>query len=146
MEAERLSDATSVDLLARARIHAALGEPARLAIVDTLTVGDASPGEIAHILGIPTNLVAHHVKVLADASLVVRSRSEGDQRRTYLRLVPELSRRSPHRRCGPHRGWCSSAPTTRPVLSSPRPCGPGAAASPPPRPASTPPTESTLAP
>jgi protein-tyrosine-phosphatase len=74
---------------ARARIHAALGDPARLAIVDTLTLGDTSPGEIADTLGLPTNLVAHHVKVLTDAGLVVRTRSEGDHRRTYLRLVPD---------------------------------------------------------
>ncbi|MFI6066719.1 helix-turn-helix domain-containing protein [Micromonospora sp. NPDC051227] len=76
-------------LQARARIHAALGDPARLAVVDALTLGDASPGEIAHDLGMPTNLVAHHVKVLSEAGLVVRSRSEGDRRRTYLRLRPE---------------------------------------------------------
>ncbi|MEU4555409.1 protein-tyrosine-phosphatase [Micromonospora violae] len=78
-----------VSLQGRARIHAALGDPARLAIVDTLTLGDASPGEIAHDLQMPTNLVAHHVKVLTDAGLVVRGRSEGDRRRTYLRLRPE---------------------------------------------------------
>ena len=72
----------------RARIHAALGDPARLAIVDTLTLGDASPGEIARALGLPTNLVAHHVKVLQDAGLLVRTRSEGDRRRTYLRPEP----------------------------------------------------------
>ncbi|MEU8327876.1 helix-turn-helix domain-containing protein [Micromonospora sp. NPDC048839] len=76
-------------LQARARIHAALGDPARLAIVDALTLGDASPGEIAHDLQMPTNLVAHHVKVLSEAGLVVRSRSEGDRRRTYLQLRPE---------------------------------------------------------
>lgn len=72
----------------RARVHAALGDPARLAIVDALTLGDASPGEIAENLGMATNLVAHHVKVLAAAGLVARSRSEGDRRRTYLRLQP----------------------------------------------------------
>ena len=76
-------------LPARARVHAALGDPARLAIVDTLTLGDASPGEIGHDLGMPTNLVAHHVKVLDDAGLIVRIRSEGDRRRTYLRLEPQ---------------------------------------------------------
>ncbi len=76
-------------LLTRARVHAALGDPARLAIVDTLTLGDASPGEIARELGLPTNLVAHHVKVLQDAGLLVRTRSEGDRRRTYLRLCPD---------------------------------------------------------
>ncbi|PWU46020.1 ArsR family transcriptional regulator [Micromonospora globispora] len=76
-------------LAGRARVHAALGDPARLAMVDALTLGDASPGEIAHTLDMPTNLVAHHVKVLTDAGLVVRGRSEGDRRRSYLRLRPE---------------------------------------------------------
>ncbi len=73
----------------RARIHAALGDPARLAIVDRLTLGDASPGEIARELSLASNLVAHHVKVLAGAGLVARARSEGDRRRTYLRLEPD---------------------------------------------------------
>lgn len=72
----------------RARTHAALGEPARLAIVDALTLGDASPGEIGAALGLATNLVAHHVKVLESAGIIVRTRSEGDRRRTYLQLVP----------------------------------------------------------
>jgi protein-tyrosine-phosphatase len=72
----------------RSRIHAALGDPARLSIVDMLVLGDASPGEIAQALNMPTNLVAHHLNVLADAGLVIRSRSEGDRRRTYARLVP----------------------------------------------------------
>ncbi|MFI6162951.1 MarR family transcriptional regulator [Micromonospora haikouensis] len=72
----------------RARMHAALGDPARLAIVDTLLVGDASPGELARSLDMPTNLIAHHLKVLQDSGLVVRRRSEGDRRRTYIQLVP----------------------------------------------------------
>ncbi|MER7281698.1 helix-turn-helix domain-containing protein [Dactylosporangium sp. NPDC000244] len=72
----------------RARVHAALGDPARLSIVDALTLGDASPGEVGQRLAMSTNLVAHHVKVLEEAGLVTRARSEGDRRRTYLRLVP----------------------------------------------------------
>ncbi len=73
----------------RARVHAALGEPARLAIVDTLLLGDAAPGELGRELGLPSNLVAHHVKLLEQAGILERSRSEGDHRRTYLRLRPE---------------------------------------------------------
>ncbi|RZU53319.1 protein-tyrosine-phosphatase [Krasilnikovia cinnamomea] len=80
--------AEQTSLTGRARIHAALGDPVRLAIVDALCLGDASPGEIARDLGLPTNLVAHHVNVLAEAGLVERARSEADRRRTYLRLVP----------------------------------------------------------
>jgi protein-tyrosine-phosphatase len=78
------------ELLARARVHAALGDPGRLAIVDTLAYGDASPGELARTLPMPTNLVAHHVKVLEAAGVVQRTRSEGDRRRTYLRLIPPV--------------------------------------------------------
>ncbi len=72
----------------RARIHAALGDPARLGIADILAVGDASPGEIGARLGMPTNLVAHHLGVLADAGVVERRRSEHDRRRSYLQLRP----------------------------------------------------------
>lgn len=78
----------SASVVDRARVHAALGEPARLAIVDRLAPGDASPGEIGRELGLPSNLLAHHVKLLERAGLLERSRSEGDHRRTYLRLRP----------------------------------------------------------
>jgi len=75
--------------VARSRVHAALAEPARLAIVDILALGDASPGEIGQALGgLPTNLLAHHVNILVGAGVIERSRSEGDRRRTYLRLCP----------------------------------------------------------
>jgi hypothetical protein len=57
----------------RARIHAALGDPARLAIVDTLVAGDAAPGELGAALELPTNLVAHHLKVFEDAAAKQRS-------------------------------------------------------------------------
>jgi protein-tyrosine-phosphatase/DNA-binding transcriptional ArsR family regulator len=79
----------SVSVTARARLHAALGEPARLAIVDRLVLGDAAPVELGRVLGMPSNLLAHHVKQLEQAGVVERSRSEGDHRRTYLRLRPE---------------------------------------------------------
>jgi hypothetical protein len=36
----------------------------------------------------PSNLLAHHLRVLEEAGLVTRRRSEGDRRRTYLHLVP----------------------------------------------------------
>src|SRR5687768_1257784 len=83
-------DVETVGVEGRARVHAALGDPARLVIVDTLLFGDASPGELAEALGMPTNLMAHHVKVLTQAGVVTRTASEGDRRRSYLRLVPEV--------------------------------------------------------
>jgi ArsR family transcriptional regulator, arsenate/arsenite/antimonite-responsive transcriptional repressor / arsenate reductase (thioredoxin) len=78
----------SDDVRRRAAVHAALADPARLAVVDELVVGDRSPGELGGALGLPSNLLAHHLKVLQEAGLVTRARSEADRRRTYLRLVP----------------------------------------------------------
>jgi protein-tyrosine-phosphatase/DNA-binding HxlR family transcriptional regulator len=79
----------SSSVRSRAQVHAALGEPARLAIVDRLVLGDASPTEIGRELGLPSNLLAHHVKLLEQTGVIERSRSEGDHRRTYLRLRPQ---------------------------------------------------------
>jgi ArsR family transcriptional regulator, arsenate/arsenite/antimonite-responsive transcriptional repressor / arsenate reductase (thioredoxin) len=76
------------DLDRRAAVHAALADTARLRITDALADGDASPSELAALLSMPSNLLAHHLRVLEEAGLVVRRRSEGDRRRTYLRLVP----------------------------------------------------------
>ena len=78
----------SGELRQRAAVHAALADPARLLITDTLADGDASPSELAAMLAMPSNLLAHHLRVLEEAGLVARHRSEGDRRRSYLRLVP----------------------------------------------------------
>ena len=72
----------------RVAMHAALADPGRLRIVDQLSVGDASPSELGELMGMPSNLIAFHVKVLEEAGLVTGHRSEGDRRRRYLRLVP----------------------------------------------------------
>ncbi len=72
----------------RAAVHAALADPARLRITDALADGDASPSELAAMLAMPSNLLAHHLRVLEQAGVIDRRRSEGDRRRAYLRLVP----------------------------------------------------------
>jgi ArsR family transcriptional regulator, arsenate/arsenite/antimonite-responsive transcriptional repressor / arsenate reductase (thioredoxin) len=76
------------DLSARATVHAALADPARLAITDTLSAGDASPSDLQEMLAMPSNLLAHHLRVLEQAGLITRRRSEGDRRRSYLQLIP----------------------------------------------------------
>jgi protein-tyrosine-phosphatase len=73
-------------LQARAAVHAALGEPTRLALVDELATSDRSPRELCDRLGLPSNLIAHHLEVLEAAGLIVRSASAGDARRKYVRL------------------------------------------------------------
>ena len=75
---------STVELEARARAYAALGDPSRLAIIDLLANADLASGELANQLNLPTNLIAHHLRVLEEAGLVVRRRSEGDGRRKYV--------------------------------------------------------------
>ena len=75
-------------MVRRSAVHAALGEPGRLAIVDALLLGEASPTELQRLLAMPSNLLAHHVRVLERVGVVSRHRSEGDRRRTYLALAP----------------------------------------------------------
>lgn len=70
----------------RARLHAALGDPVRLAIVQSLLLSDLTPHETGAALGVRSNLLAHHLNVLEDVGLVLRTRSEGDGRRRYLRV------------------------------------------------------------
>jgi protein-tyrosine-phosphatase/DNA-binding transcriptional ArsR family regulator len=75
-------------LESRARAYAALGEESRLAIIDLLAHADLAPSELGTRLGIPTNLMAHHLQILEQAGLVTRRRSEGDARRTYVLRTP----------------------------------------------------------
>jgi protein-tyrosine-phosphatase/DNA-binding HxlR family transcriptional regulator len=73
-------------LRARAAVHAALGDPHRLAIVEELAVSDRAPSELGERLGLESNLLAHHFRVLEEVGLVERVVSDGDRRRRYLRL------------------------------------------------------------
>jgi ArsR family transcriptional regulator, arsenate/arsenite/antimonite-responsive transcriptional repressor / arsenate reductase (thioredoxin) len=77
-----------VELADRVRVHAALAEASRLAIVDALALGDRTPRELGRLVGLPTNLLAHHLDVLADAGLIERRASAGDRRRRYVVLRP----------------------------------------------------------
>jgi protein-tyrosine-phosphatase len=81
------SDLERSDLERRAARHAALADPARLGIVDRLSLGDLSPSELQRSLTMSSNLLAHHLKVLEGEGMIDRTRSEGDGRRTYIRLV-----------------------------------------------------------
>jgi len=74
----------------RAARHAALGDPRRLQIVDHLAMSDCSVTELADLVGMPSNLVAHHLDVLADVGLIERRVSEGDRRLRYVTLNRNL--------------------------------------------------------
>jgi len=85
------------ELAIRALRHAALGDPVRLAIVDSLASSDRSPVELRRLTGIESNLLAHHLDVLEQAGLIGRSRSSGDGRRRYVHLErPALDGLGPH--------------------------------------------------
>jgi ArsR family transcriptional regulator, arsenate/arsenite/antimonite-responsive transcriptional repressor / arsenate reductase (thioredoxin) len=77
------------DLQDRAHRHAALGDPMRLAIVDELVVSDRAPVELRRLIGIESNLLAHHLDVLEEVGMINRSRSSGDGRRRYVHLLRE---------------------------------------------------------
>ncbi len=81
------SRAIDESLAARAAVHAALGEAGRLAIVEELAISDRSPRELSDLLGIASNLLAHHLDVLERVGLIARSASAGDGRRKYIRLA-----------------------------------------------------------
>lgn len=74
----------------RAARHAALGDPVRLAIVDELALSDRAPVELRRLLGIESNLLAHHLDTLESVGLINRSRSSGDGRRRYVHLLRDV--------------------------------------------------------
>jgi protein-tyrosine-phosphatase len=80
---------SSRSLERRAEIHGVLADPLRLAVVDELAHSDRAPVELGRLLGIESNLVAHHLNALERAGLVERSPSHGDGRRRYVRLRRE---------------------------------------------------------
>ena len=55
--------------------------------MDLLTLGDLSPTELQAELGMPSNLLSHHLRALEAAGLATRRRSEADKRRNYIRLA-----------------------------------------------------------
>lgn len=73
-----------IELAARAKAYAALGDESRLAIVELLAHADLAPSELGAELDVPTNLMAHHLQILEQAGLIIRRRSEGDGRRSYV--------------------------------------------------------------
>jgi ArsR family transcriptional regulator, arsenate/arsenite/antimonite-responsive transcriptional repressor / arsenate reductase (thioredoxin) len=86
----------------RAARHAALGDPVRLAIVDELASSDRSPVELRRLVGLESNLLAHHLDVLESVGMISRSRSSGDARRRYVHLVHDsLDDVSPGKRIVP---------------------------------------------
>jgi ArsR family transcriptional regulator len=69
----------------RARGFAALGEPARLAILQRLADGTRCQCEMQDDLGMAPNLLSYHMRILREAGLV---RGERRGRRVDYRIDP----------------------------------------------------------
>ena len=89
----------------------------------SLASSDRSPVELRRLIGIESNLLAHHLDVLEQAGLISRTRSSGDGRRRYVHLDRRALDRLGPRAAPPTGGRCSCAPATRPAASSRRRCG-----------------------
>lgn len=61
----------------------ALAEPNRLRILNLLMQGDSCNGELNERLGLPPNLLSHHLRVLREAGLVHSRHDEIDARWIY---------------------------------------------------------------
>jgi protein-tyrosine-phosphatase/DNA-binding transcriptional ArsR family regulator len=70
----------------RARRHAALGDPVRLAIVEDLVSSDRTSLELQERTRLASNSLAYHLDVLEAAGLITRCQSSGDRRRRYICL------------------------------------------------------------
>ena len=80
----------SLTVARRSALHRALGDEHRVTIVDALRFGDRTPGELTRVTGLGSNLLAFHLAKLEAAGIVARSVSEGDGRRRYVRLAPDV--------------------------------------------------------
>ena len=80
-------DSTDVESFARhAPAFKALADPTRLRILVHLQAGEACVCRVQEAIGIPANLLSHHLKVLREAGLVT-----GTRRGRWIdyRIVPE---------------------------------------------------------
>ncbi len=80
----RRTEQRTVDFQAQARLLKALANPARLMIVDRLTRGECSAGELTRMVGLDQTTVSKHLAVLRSQG-IVEDRREGNV--VYYRLV-----------------------------------------------------------
>lgn len=85
MDEQNLSEATT--------ILKALADPNRLRIFNLLMQGDSCNGELNERLGLPANLLSHHLRVLREAGLVRNRHDAVDARWIYYTVDREAARR-----------------------------------------------------
>ncbi len=71
----------------------ALADPNRLRIFNLLMQGDSCNGELNERLGLPSNLLSHHLKVLREAGLVQSRHDVVDARWIYYTVDREAAQR-----------------------------------------------------
>lgn len=71
----------------------ALGEPNRLRIFAELMEGDTCNAELTEKLGLPANLLSHHLRVLSETGLVSSRRDRIDGRWIYYSVDREAAAR-----------------------------------------------------
>jgi ArsR family transcriptional regulator len=72
-----------------AAMFKALADPNRLRILDVLMQGVSCNCELNERLGLPANLLSHHLRVLKEAGLVSNRRDRLDGRRIYYAVNSE---------------------------------------------------------
>ena len=80
---------TAPALAARARLFAALGDPARLAMVERVSAGPVSVSALAHPLQLSLAAAVQHIQILERTGLV---RTEKQGRVRLCRLEPQALR------------------------------------------------------
>ncbi len=85
MNEENLTEATA--------ILKALADPNRLRIFNLLMQGDSCNGELNERLGLPPNLLSHHLRVLHQAGLVRSRRDAVDGRWIYYTVDKQTAQR-----------------------------------------------------
>lgn len=78
-----------LSLAALARTLRVLADPTRLQILDSLLDGIQCNCNIKAMLGLPMNLISHHLKILKEAGFVHAQRDSGDARWIYYQIEPE---------------------------------------------------------
>ena len=76
-------DGKRPDIVELAVVMKALSDPTRLAILDMLMEGVQCNCYLGDRLGLPMNLISHHLKVLPEAGLVRTERDQVDARWIY---------------------------------------------------------------